>query len=299
VTRRHWAALLLPALLTGCGGHRAPAAPEDTALVQAARSGRQSLTFGRPKQAVAQYQHAFTLALARNDAGAIGDLGYDLAVAQLADDAAAKALRAVLRTREALAARATPGFAELDLVQAAALHRLDRDGEADGLAARAQATASDPATVARASYVRGLIADARGDASGIAVALAGFGQPKQPSADWQADHDELTARLDLLRGHYAQAAVLAQSAAEIHRRQLNYHDMADNLALAGAAMRRAGLPREAGDLYLQAGQSAAARGDAGAATPWLRQVLVPGADAEAQSTARNTLAGLPRKGGGM
>ncbi len=282
-------------LLAGCGGgHHAPAPPEDTALAQAARSGRQSLAFGRPKQAVEQYRHAFTLALARNDAQAIGDCGYDLAVAELADGAAMPALQTSLRTRAALQARATPAFAELDLVQAAALHRLGRDGEADALAARAQSTASDPATVARASYVRGLVADARGDQAGVAAALAGFGQPKQPSLDWQADHDELTARLDLLRGQYPQAADLAQRAAEIHRTQLDYHDMADNLALAAVALRGAGLPGQAADLYLQAGQSAAARGDLAAAKPWLRQVLLQGAGPDAQRTARDTLAGLPK-----
>lgn len=297
--RRTRAASRLPLagilLLAACGGgHHAPAPPEDTALAQAARSGRQSLAFGRPKQAVEQYRRAFTLALARNDAQAIGDCGYDLAVAQLADDAAMPSLQTSLHTRAALQARAAPAFAELDLVQAAALHRLGRDDEADALAARAQATARDPATVARASTVRGLVADARGDQAGLAAALAGLGQPKQPSPDWQADHDELAARLDLLRGQYLQAADLAQRAAKIHRTQLDYHDMADNLALAAVALRGAGLPGQAADLYLQAGQSAAARGDVASAKPWLRQVLMPGADPDAQRAARDTLAGLAK-----
>lgn len=295
MTRLGWVALLPPALLlAGCGGHPAPAAPQDTALLQAARSGRQSLTFGRPKQAVDQYQHAFTLALARDDARAIGDCGYDLAVAELAGGAAVQALHAALRTREALQARAAPSFAELDLVQAAALYRLGRDGEADTLAARAQATAGDPATVARASYVRGLIAAVRGDQGGMVAALAGFGQPKRPSADWQADHDEIMARLDLLRGQYPQAADLARRAAEIHRTELDYQDMADNLALAGDAMRGAGLRGEAADLYLQAGESAAARGDTTSAMRWLRQALMPGADPGTQRAAQGTLVGLPR-----
>ena len=287
-------ALVVAVFLAGCGGHHAPAVPQDAALAQAARSGRQSLTFGRPRQAVTQYRQAFTLALARNDAQAIGDCGYDLAVAELADDAPAPALQAVLRTRAALQARAVPGFAELDLVQAAALHRLGRDGEADPLAARAQAAASDPATVARASYLRGLIAGARGDQAGMVAALAGFGQPKRPSPDWQADHDEITARLDLLRGQYRPAADLARQAADLHRTQLDYRDMADELVLAADAMRGAGLQREAADLYLQAGESAAARGDAASAVPWLRQALMPGADPDTRRTARDTLTRLSR-----
>ena len=290
------AALFLPALLlmAGCGSHPAPDIPEDSALAQATDSGRQSLEFGRLKQAVGQYQHAYTLALARDDVQAIGDSGYDLAVAQLADNEPAGALRTTLRTRNALTARATPTFAELDLVESAALHRLGRDPEADVLAARAQATASSPATVARASYVRGLIAETRGDAAGISAALAGFGQPRPPSADWEADRDELTARLDLLHGQYRTAAIGAQHAADIHRAQLNYRAMAETLALAAKAMQRAGSPQDAADLYLQAGESAAARGDAVSAARWLAQVMRPGINPATRHAAQDTLATLQK-----
>ncbi len=293
--------MLAAGLLTsGCAGHRSPAPPQDDALEQAARSGRQSLSSGHAAQAVAQYQRAFTLALSRDDAPAIGDIGYDLAVAQLAgDDAgghgAAAALRTILRTRDALDARAAPGFAELDLAQAAALHRLGRDPEADPLAARAQATASDPATVVRASYVRGLIADARGDAMGILAALDRFGQPRRPSVDWQAARDELAARLDRRRGHYLDAAAVAQRAADLHRSQLEYRDMAAMLAFAADARGRGGAPAEAARLYLQAGESAAARGDDASATPWLRQVLlIPQADPVVRQAAQQRLAVLLR-----
>ncbi len=292
-------ALLAAVLLTsGCAGHRPPAPPQDQALQQAARSGRQALSFGHDAQAVAQYRRAFELALARDDASAIGDVGYDLAVSQLAgDDAggrgAAAALRTILRTRDALAARGAFGFAELDLAQAAALHRLGRDAEADPLAARAQATASDPATVVRASFVRGLIADARGDVPGLLAALDRFGQPKRPSLDWQAAHDELAARLDRARGRYRDAAASAQRAADLHRTQLEYRDMAAMLAFAADAQARGGAPAEAARLYLQAGESAAARGDAAAATPWFRQVmLIPQADPLVRQAARQRLAAL-------
>ena len=290
---RGGAALLL--LLSGCGGHAPASAPQDTALEQAASSGRQSLAYGRTRQAASQYQQAFTLALARNDAQAIGDCGYDLAVAQLAGNDAAASVATILRTRAALAARAAPGFAELDLVQAAALHRLRRDGEAEPLAMRARGTASDPATAARASYVLGLIADARGDAPGVGAAIAGLGLPKHPTPDWQAERDELAARLDLLRGRNGEAAVLAQAAAGLHRTQLEYAGMADALALAATAIGRAGSPVAAADLYLQAGQSAAARGDTANAVPWLTQALQPGASLSTRRMARDALHALSKK----
>ncbi len=290
-----WApALVALLILAGCGGRPAPAAMEDSTLAQANNSGRQSLEFSRLKQAVAQYREAFTLAMARDDAQAIGDSGYNLAVAELADNDAAGALRTAQRTRDALAARGAPGFAELDLIQSAALHRLGRDAESDTLAARAQATASSPVTAARASYVRGLIADARGDAAGIVAALAGFGQPQTPSADWEADREELTARLDILHGQYRQAADHARKAADLHRSQLNYRAMAETTALAAKAMQRAGVPRDAANLYLQAGESAAARGDAVSARRWLGQAMAAGGGPDTQRTAKEALAGLQK-----
>jgi len=288
-----WATLLLVA---GCGGHPAPNAPEDAKLAQAGDSGRQSLEFGRVKQAASEYRQAYTLALARDDVQAIGNSGYNLAVVQLADGDAAGALRTALRTRDALAMRAAPGFAELDLVQSAALHRLGRDLDADVLAARAQATAGNPDILARASYVRGLIADTRGDAAGVTAALAGFGRPKTPSADWQADHEELTARLNLLDGQYRQAAVHAQHAADIHRAELEYRAMANTLALAALAMQRAGSPRAAASLYVQAAESAAARGDTASAGRWRKQATSLGSDGTARHAVRTS---AERKPGGV
>jgi tetratricopeptide (TPR) repeat protein len=290
--RQGAAAVLL--LLAGCGGRAAPDAPQDSALALAADSGRQSLEYRRLKQSAAQYQEAYTLALARNDVQAIGDSGYNLAVVQLADNDAAGALRTALRTRAALAVRAAPEFAELDLVQSAALHRLGRDAEADGLAARAQASAASPATRTRASYLRGVVADARGDAAGLAAALAAFGQPKAPLPDWEADREDLTARLALLRGQYREAAAHAQRAADIHRTQLDYRAMAEAVVIAARAMQRAGSPQDAANFYLQAGESAAARGDAASAARWLKQAMRPGADAGTRRSAQNTLDTLPK-----
>lgn len=292
IRRQGAAAMLL--LLAGCGGRAAPDAPQDAALALAASSGRQSLEYSRLKQAATQYGEAYTLALARNGVQAIGDSGYNLAVVQLADNDAAAALRTALRTRAALAVRAAPGFAELDLVQSAALHRLGREAEADGLAARAQASAASTATRARASYLRGVIADARGDAAGLVAALAAFGQPKAAPPEREADHEDLLARLALLRGQYRDAAAHAQRAAGIYRAQLDYRAMAEAVVLAARATQRAGAPQEASRLYLQAGQSAAARGDAASAARWLRQAMRTEADAGTRRAAQDTLDALPK-----
>jgi len=174
----------------------------------------------------------------------------------------------------------------------ASLHRLGRDLEADRLAAHAQATASNPATVARASYVRGLVADKRGDTAGLAAALAWFDRLRAPHAGWEADRDELAARLDLRQGHYGKAAASARRAADIYRSQLDYHPMAEAPALAAKAERRAGSPQEAADLYLRAGESAAARGDTASAKRWLAQATRPGLSPSTRHAAQGVLATL-------
>ena len=271
--------------LAACHG-QPPSPPTDQALQQAAHSGRDALNFDHPNQAVTQYQRAFTLALARDDAGAIGDLGYDLAIAQIAAGKAAPALATVLRTRAALHARNAPGFAGLDLVQAAALHHLGADPQADTLAALAQ---SDPTTAVQASRLRGRIAASHGDQAALSAAIAAMGNPKHPSPDWQSAHDELGARLALLSGNYAQATASAKEAAAIQRTQLDYRDMAGSLALAALATQRGGDTAAAADLYLQAGESAAARGDMVAAKPWLEQAQGPGADPATVQAARGAL----------
>lgn len=284
---------LLPALLLAAGcAHRTPPPPPDVALDQAGHAGRMAMELGRPRQAADQYRQAYADALARDDVQAIADCGYDLAVAELADGNAAAALRAALRTRDALVGRRATGFAELDLVQAAALHRLGRDADADRLAAQAQRTAGDPATIAKASYVRGLAADARGDQAAMVAALAGFGQPRQPSADWQADHDALSARLEFRRGRYGRAADFARQAADLRRAQLSYREMAEMLALAGTALQRAGSAREAAGLFLQAGDSAAARGDDVSARRWFGQATGPEVDPATRRIARDRLTAL-------
>lgn len=259
-------------MLAGCGGHGPTGPPADTALETAVSGGRQALGYGRPGQSVEQYRRAFTLALARDDAAAVGDVGFDLAVAQLADDDAQGALESVGRTRSALSLRSTAGFAELDLVQAVALHRLGRDWEADQLAAQAELAAAEPGTVAKAATVRGLVAYDRGDVAGLAQALTRVDRaeaairpkPKTPDPDRQADRAELAARLDLLEERPDDAAGLALRAADIRRLQLQYREMVSMLGLAALADERAGRPAQAAALREQASQSLDAQRATGA-----------------------------------
>ncbi|MBB2172289.1 hypothetical protein HLH35_09175 [Gluconacetobacter asukensis] len=240
-------------VLAGCGGGKvAPAG--DTVLDQAMDAGHQSAGLERLTVAEAQYRLAGTRALARDDAGAIGDAGYNLAVVQLAQGRPADALSTIAATRAALAVRGRQGAdAGLDLTQAAALHRLSRDDEAAPLAAGAMAS-PDPAVAEQASLLTGLIADARGDRATLAQAVAHLAHVRPVAAKWQADEDELQARLRLAQ-EPAAAQELAVHAADLRRQLVDYRGMARALTLAARAAGQAGDSGGAAALSLQAAQS--------------------------------------------
>jgi hypothetical protein len=79
-------AIVLALALAACGGSEPPpAAPSDETLSRDTRAGRLAYLQERPEEAIAQYRAALARAQARDDITAIGDLGYNLAVAELRD----------------------------------------------------------------------------------------------------------------------------------------------------------------------------------------------------------------------
>ena len=286
-------ALLLPVVLfaAGCSGGRAATKPEDTTLHEASLAGSEAFALERPSEAAAQYERALARARARDDATAIGDSGYDLAVAQLAANEPKQAVDSARLTRTELQRRGAASFPALDLVEAAALYRMGAKRDADRLAARVEAS-SDPAAAARASFLRGLIADETDDVAGLDRALAHL--PHPTSAEQAADADELAARRDQRRGLLVPAIAAAERAADQRRSRMDYRGMARALSVAAAAAARAGDRQTAADLYMRAGQSAAAQGDVATARPWLHQALALGSDPALRRAARQSLAALGR-----
>jgi tetratricopeptide (TPR) repeat protein len=284
---------LLPAvlLLAGCGGAPRQTAPRDTALQQSAQAGDLAFSLERPEEAATQYERALTRARARDDAAAIGDYGYDLAVAQLAANHPKQALASLRMTRDELARRGAASFPALDLAEATALYRTGAKTESDRLAAQVEA-GNDSSAASGASFLRGLIADEAGNESGLEAALAHLAHPGSPVQ--QADADELAARRDRQRGLFAAAVSEAQRAADLRRTAMDYRGMARALSVAADAAARSGDIRMAADLYMRAGQSAAAQGDATTAGPWLRQALALAHDPALRQTARQMLATLSK-----
>lgn len=270
-------ALLLPLLLADCGGS-APdtgAPPTDEMLQRETHAGQLAFELERNEEAVTQYRTALNRAQERDDADAIGDTGYDLAVAELRANAPDKALADARATRIDLERRGAKPFPALLLAEATALYRNGAAAEADRAAQGVQQS-EDADAVAGATFLRGLIADDRGDEAGLAASADALTRAKTPP--YEADSAELSARLALRRADVARARQQAARAADLRQATLDYRGLARALAIEGTAAERAGNKIAAADLFLRAGRSAAAQGDKTSARAWLRRAtsLAPG-----------------------
>jgi tetratricopeptide (TPR) repeat protein len=258
-------ALLAALFVAACSGSPSDAGPPpDRRLEQTNSAGSRALALNQTAEAIKQYRVALMLAYERDDAGAIGDVGYNLAVAQLRAGAAADAARTVREIRTELDRRHKPPPAELVLVQAAVAYRLGAPEEA--LAAVQEVLARSPLdreTASRAWYIRGAVLADRGDAQGLAQALAAIPPSAQP--DQEGDRLELSGRAALLASASDRAAREFEQAADQRRLALDYRGMARALALAGAAVERQGRAADAAVLFLRAGRSASLQGDAATA----------------------------------
>ena len=263
-------AWVLLCCLAACGGSATDTNtdPTDETLQRQIDAGHLALQLERPEEAVARYQDALKRAQARDDLAAIGDLGYNLAVAELEANHPDKALEVARSTDQEVKRRGGVAFAGLTLVEATALYRTGDLDAADELAKKVTAS-GDSEAAARATFLGGLIADDHGDEAGLAAATQALKASTDPSL--QVDAKELEARLSLRQKSFAAAQQEAEQAAELRQKTLDYRGMARALAVGGEAASDAGDAKAASDLYLRAGRSAAAQDDVDLARKWLEE----------------------------
>ena len=124
--------LLSVLALAACGGGGPvdTGPPPDVKLDQANKAGTQALSMDLPSLAVRQYKVALSRAYERDDAGAIGDVAYNLALAQMKAGDSKGAIATAREARAELDRRRAAVPPELILVQAAAVlsHRRPRRG---------------------------------------------------------------------------------------------------------------------------------------------------------------------------
>lgn len=267
---------LILALLGGCSSAPKPP-PEDATLARFDHAGDIAFNLEQPDQAVARSRSALARARTRDDAGAIADAGFNLATAELRAGRPREALETVDELRAELARRGVID-PEFDLITATALFRLNDLAAADGTLARL--TAGKPSLANAAWFLRGLIADARRDRTGLQQAFAALTVAADP-----ADVAELQARL-------SQSTSLALHAADLRRDGLDYRGMARALALAARLSSDAAT---AADLYLRAGRSAAAQGDTAQARVWLNAARQRAPDTALRRVTEHAFRDLPPK----
>ena len=164
--------LLSLLVLSACGGGGPvdTGPPPDIKLDQANKAGTQALSMDLPSVAVRQYKVALSRAYERDDAGAIGDVAYNLALAQMKAGDSKGAVATAREARAELVRRRAAVPPELILVQSAASYRTGDLGAAASAAQEViDSGAKDPDAVRRAWFIRGL-----GEAGGIAA----IGRPR-------------------------------------------------------------------------------------------------------------------------
>jgi len=282
--------VLLPLLVAECAGSAPDTAPPtDETLQRETHAGRLAFELERDEEAVVRFRAALARAQERDDLDAIADTGFDLAVAELRANEPERALADARATRMELERRGEKPFPALQLAEATALYRTGAAAEADRVAQVIQHS-NDAEAAARATFLRGLIADDRGDLAGLAIAADALNAAKTPV--FEADAAELAARLALRRGDAADAQQQAARAAEQRQATLDYRGLTRALAIGGAAAERAGDKAAAADLFLRAGRSAAMQGDKGDARAWLGRAAFLAADQPVGRTAADLMRGL-------
>jgi hypothetical protein len=134
---RKLALVFATALAGSCGGNAGPNIPSDPVLERQTSAGRAALALEQPEQAAKQYRDALIRARARDDATAIGDLGFNLAVAELSARQPDAALRTAREVSAELRRRSVPPPERSNLL---------KPSRYIGLAARPKPTARRPAS---------------------------------------------------------------------------------------------------------------------------------------------------------
>jgi tetratricopeptide (TPR) repeat protein len=248
----------------------APHVPDPTSQDMATqhRLARFALQTRKYDQALFLYEQALARAYARDDAAAIGEIGYELAVVQLRLGEPKRAELQVRDTKTELTRRGVAPFVELRLVEALALYEQGRSDEAsiyaDALIAFVPA---DSGVAARAWHLRGMVAANRGDVAGINRSLGALDKATEPAL--VADRAELDARREALVGPPDVALAAFDKAATLRRDLGDHTGMVRALAFAAELAASAGRRADAADRYLRAARSANADGRRSEAVAWL------------------------------
>jgi tetratricopeptide (TPR) repeat protein len=287
---------MLVAGISACGSRQVSQAPAavDTAFELTSHAAGTAFRQGKYARAAELYRQALARAYARDDHAAIVDTQYNLAVTLLRLGSLEEARAVVDNTRAELSRADQAVPAHLLLLEATILYRTGQMATAWDMSGQLLAGAAgvEPGIIARAQFLRGLMAAERGDMGRLREAMAALDTVNHP--ELRADHAELRGYLSMAEHNWETAVQAFDTVAELRRESLDYPSMMRALARAGDASERGGHQRAAAVFYLRAGRSASELGRTQEALHWLMQAQVLARQAGDDRTLQEILALLAR-----
>jgi hypothetical protein len=286
--------VLLLIASSACGSRQAPPAPAVGDAGFARTSSAAGTAFGKGAYARAAdlYRQALERAYARDDRQAIVDMQYNLAVVLLRLGSLEEA-RTVVDDAKAELSRAEQGLpAHLLLLEATILYRTGQTAAAWNISEQllAGAAAAESGVLAKAQFLRGLMAAERGDEEHLRASIAALATANDPAL--RADHAELRGYLAMAERHWEAAVQAFDITAELRRESLDYVSMIRALAKAGEASEQRGQQRAAAIFYLRAGRSASQLDRQREAVHWLMRAELLARQAGDARTLQAVLAHL-------
>ena len=259
----------------GCGSARV--VPESTRvdenLLQLNRSARIAYDNGQHEQAANLYRRALDRAYLRDDRQAVVDAQYNLAVCLLGMRSYDKALERVHQAQNELGRGDQSVSADILLLEAAILFRNGKPDRAWQITDQILSLSEKPsgAVESKTHFLRGLIADQRGDTGQLGREIDALAESDKPGR--RADRKELIGRLAMAEGNWEAAIEAFDLTVKLRRENLDYGKMAQSLALAADACQQAGQPLAAAKRYFGAGRSAVQQGNHQDAKKWLDRAV--------------------------
>jgi len=251
------ATLLVALLAIGCASKPPPEPVRETTLGTLDRSARLAYDLGQYDQAVTLYRAVLDQALLEDEPQAIVSTRYNLAASQLAVGEYDAALRQINLADAERIRRSGPQDAELTLLRATVLYRLNRPVEASAELDQILSPDSPAAPDVReaALFLDGLMAADARDSYRLSTVVAALG-PAPPATN-DADVLELQAWLDRLQGKTSRALKGFEQVVALRRDEGDYRGMNRALAAAANLAEDSNDPGLAATYLLRAGRSAA------------------------------------------
>jgi tetratricopeptide (TPR) repeat protein len=267
--------LMIVAVLTlsGCGSSapRQEGPAVDADLERFNRAARQAFDKGQLRQAANFYRMALDRAYVRDDAAAILDAQYNLAICLMNLQSYEEALATVQRNHTEMSLAGYDRSVDFLLLEATILHRRGNPDEAWKITDQilSNSTQTSSVIMSRTHFLRGLMASEQGDLNRLRATITALRQPKE--LQLRADRQELVGHLAMAEQNWDAAIEAFDAAAKLRREALDYRGMVKVLALSGQASEKAGSATEASIRYLRAGRSALLQGLFDDALQWLNR----------------------------